>query len=356
MQVVVHRVGGAHVGRHVGQVGQRTHAQQHVVAVHVGQVGVEHQDLGQPVARERQRLGAIFRHPELDAAVHPHGFLEQDRVDAVVLDVEHAQHRAVGRRCRGRVAHARRARVRQRDAHARAGAVGARAEVEFAAHRLREAARDHQPEAAAVDSRRFTPEALEGLEEARRLLRREAGAGVLDGEDDPAFGGREQHHAHPAARPVVLDRVGGDVDQHLARALRIGEHRRLRAHLVAQHHAVLRGARAQELEDGVHQRLQRERPALEGEAVLLDALQIEQVVDQRQQLLARTQHVIGEVAQLRRARALGREAQQLREADHRVERRAHLMADAREELALGAVGDRGGLLVAQRIRAGRAQP
>ena len=59
------------------------------------------------------------------------------------------------------------------------------------------------------------------------------------------------------------------------------------------------------------QRLQFERAAVEREPVFLDALQVEQFVDQREQVLVCAQHVVGELA-ICPARRPGRQAQQLR--------------------------------------------
>ena len=67
----------------------------------------------------------------------------------------------------------------------------------------------------------------------------------------------------------------------------------------------------------------------------LEARQVEHVVDQRKQVVAGGADVL-ELGELRRVgRAAGLDLQQLGEAEHRVERRAQLVAHAREELRLG---------------------
>src|SRR5439155_21095752 len=86
----------------------------------------------------------------------------------------------------------------------------------------------------------------------------------------------------------------------------------------------------QAVEDG----RERGRPRIEREAAGLDARQVEQIDDQLQQVLAaaldRRQPGVRVCAQAALA------AQDLREAEDGVQRRAQLVAHAREEVALGA--------------------
>src|SRR5205814_6812680 len=89
----------------------------------------------------------------------------------------------------------------------------------------RRGARDEEPEASALDRRRFLAEPLEGLEQALELRRLEAGAGVLDAEPHtPRRAVRVDGPADDAGRAVVLDRIRGDVHQHLAQAPFVGTH------------------------------------------------------------------------------------------------------------------------------------
>ena len=70
----------------------------------------------------------------------------------------------------------------------------------------------------------------------------------------------------------------------------------------------------------------------------LDARQVEHVVDQREQMRAGVLDVLDALELRHRRRPGGVEAQQLGEAEHRVEGSAQLVAHARQELGLGAVG------------------
>ena len=161
---------------------------------------------------ELQRLGAVLRHPEVDAA-QAHRFLEQDRVDAVVLDVEHARRlgrsAAVARR-RGRPpAPPRpigRRRARQHDAHDRAGAPDPAAEVDLAAHRPHEAARsrgrDPRPPGTSVVSR---PRRSKGWNSFAAWAGVSPAPVSFDDERDPlAVRAGLLGNADPAARAVVI--------------------------------------------------------------------------------------------------------------------------------------------------------
>jgi len=64
--------------------------------------------------------------------------------------------------------------------------------------------------------------AVEGQEQPLHLLRRDAGAGVLHGDRDPALGRGSAGDADDATVMVVLDGVGGEVQQHLLEPLPVG--------------------------------------------------------------------------------------------------------------------------------------
>eukprot|EP01136_Pigoraptor_vietnamica_P038840 Opistho-1_new@108703 len=82
----------------------------------------------------------------------------------------------------------------------------------------------------------------------------------------------------------------------------------------------------------------------------LDAGDVQHVVDQGQQMPARLQDGLDPAALLVGGGQQGRVAQQLGEAEHGVQRRAQLVAHAREELGLGPAGrGRHGHLLARRI-------
>ena len=94
-------------------------------------------------------------------------------------------------------------------------------------------------------------------------------------------------------------------------------------------------ARRQQLDDFLDQRAEIERPRFEIEPAGLDLGEIEDLLDQRQQRLARGLHRLGVGGLLGRER---RVEQEVRHAEDAVERRADFVADHREEAALGAVG------------------
>ncbi len=77
--------------------------------------------------------------------------------------------------------------------------------------------------------------------------------------------------------------------------------------------------------------------------------QVQQVADHREQVVAGLVDQAHLLALRGQAGQRGVGAEQLREAQHRVERRAQLVADAREEHRLGAVGRLGGEAVALRL-------
>jgi hypothetical protein len=177
-------------------------------------------------------------------------------------------------------------------------------------------------------------------------------AGVVDG----------QHHVRPqglhldthrALGPVVLDGVGEQVDQDLAQPHLVGANEQLGVALaLRQRHLELRGLvghHGERLLQGVAnaQGFERER-----QAACFDAREIEHIGEHGQQVRAR----LFDVAHLLFLRIVERLAridpQQLRKAQHGVERGAQLVAHAREELGLGLAGALGrlcaedGLLVA----------
>ena len=81
--------------------------------------------------------------------------------------------------------------------------------------------------------------------------------------------------------------------------------------------------------------VERERPRLEIEPAGFDLGEIQDLLDQRQQRVARGLHRLGVGGLFGRQR---RVEQQLRHAEDAVQRRADLVRDHREEAPLGAVG------------------
>ena len=90
----------------------------------------------------------------------------------------------------------------------------------------RPAARERQAEAGALDVGRVGAEPLERQEQrARARPRAMPAAGVGDSDSAARRSGIDvQRDAHRPARPVVLDGVGEEVEQHLLEALAVGQH------------------------------------------------------------------------------------------------------------------------------------
>ena len=198
---------------------------------------------------------------------------------------------------------------------------------------------DRQTDARAFDSLSLDTQAIEGFEQVLALRGRQPAPGVghpdrLLISDHPGL------DRDPPASPVVLDRVGEQIDQHLAQPGAVGQHcpanrARLHGHL---HVASLRLQQDQGFVDHPSHidRLQRE-PDIAG----LQARQIEHIVDQGQQVFARRADM-ADSALLSLVQGCRLDRQQLREAQHGVQWRAQLMAHPGEKARLGlafAVGD-----------------
>ena len=147
-------------------------------------------------------------------------------------------------------------------------------------------------------------------------------------------------HAHLAAGAVVLDGVGQQVQQHLLQALTVGQHRARGSaspaaasctRVLLRHRLDGRAGSRAAAAPRPPARPQRQLPGL-------DARQVEQFVDQLQQALAGTQDLAPGAARGRRQRQRRVAVEQLAEAQDGVHRRAQLVAHARQELRLGAVG------------------
>ena len=141
---------------------------------------------------------------------------------------------------------------------------------------------------------------------------------------------------HRAAGPVELDGVGEQVDQHLAQPHRVGHHAAGQRAAVQLHLAQLRFGGHQRQRGG-HEVGAGQRLLCQAQAAGLGAREFEHVVDQRQQVAPGVvdvrQPALAAFARL--GAVVAAAAQQLREAEHRVQRRAQLMADARHGLRLG---------------------
>ena len=155
-----------------------------------------------------------------------------------------------------------------------------------------------------------------------------------------------------AAGPVVLDRIRQQVHQHLAQPHAVALHMQRRVGRVGDRHTGVAGAAGDEIDGLRRDCLQIERLDRQCQRPRFDARQVEHVVDHGQQVQAGPFDVLHPFALRAGERLAAVHAQQLREAEHRVQRRAQLMAHARQEFGLrgiGALGRCGGderLLVA----------
>ncbi len=234
---------------------------------------------------------------------------------------------------------------RRRQAHQEARTLPLVADdADGAAHQPHQRARHRQADAGAVGRAARLAAALEGFEHARQLGFRDADAGVADEQVGPPVGAARDAQLDAAAGPVVLDRVAQQVQQHLAQARRVGEDAELVAGQQHQLHLRAFGGFAHQLQRLRRQPAQRHRLRLQAQAAGLDAGEVEQVADHVQQVLAGLAHELQAPALALAGRLDGVDLHQLREAQHRVQRRAQLMAHAREELGLRAargLGHRG---------------
>ena len=103
--------------------------------------------------------------------------------------------------------------------------------------------------------------------------------------------GALDRHANLAAAPVVLDRVRDQVDQHLLQALVVREHvavaaRQLR---VVDHDLHALGERPREVDRVVDERLHGDRLCGDRQRPLLDARDVEHLVDDPEQVVRRLQ-------------------------------------------------------------------
>jgi hypothetical protein len=156
---------------------------------------------------------------------------------------------------------------------------------------------------------------------------------VADAQADAAIA-RSRLHQHVAAFAVVLDGVGQQVQQHLAQARGIAA-----GHAVdgaaAQPDLALAGQALDQRQGLGHQGGQRHRLGRDRNLPAFELGQVEHVVDQRQQMLAGRADLLQAPPARVGRHLLAIVQQQLREAQHGVQRRAQLVAHARQELRLG---------------------
>ena len=166
----------------------------------------------------------------------------------------------------------------------------------------------------------------------------------LGADADPCVSNLEAEHAAPAGRPLPsrhrhedatsrseLDAVGNEVDEDLPEALGVTNHGGVhgRVHVHAQLQPFLRRPVRKEGRRLLHGVAQVEADGGELEFARLHLGKVQDVVDEAQEGVSRGADLGHEGALLGIERGVGH---QLREAQHRVERRAHLVRHGGEEL------------------------
>ncbi len=210
---------------------------------------------------------------------------------------------------------------------------------DLAAHQLGQALGDRQPESgAAIAARGRAVGLAEALEQASALLFAQADAGVLDREmqQDIMLADLALRHLDPdLALLGELDRVVAVIDQDLAQAQRITDQGLGQAgfELEDQFEPLAAGLLADQVGDVLEHRVELEVGGFDRELAGLDLREVQDVIDDAEQVLARALD-LAEVILL--ARAQPRLVQQMGHADDRVHRGADLVAHVGQEAALGA--------------------
>ena len=232
---------------------------------------------------------------------------------------------------------------RQRHGEEEGGAHAWRAaDIDLAAHQLHQLLADREPEAgAAVLARGGIVFLREGFEDCGQVLRLYALARVLDLE---AHQRTEQIAADLACADFdfaalgELHRVAEQVDDHLPQSLAIAAHRdvELRGQVADQLQPLDVRALGQDLDRILDDIAQVVGRLVELELAGLNLREIEDVVDDAEQRVTRLMDR-GGIAALPLIQA-HRMVQQLGHAQYAIHGRADLMAHARQEIALGAIG------------------
>ena len=216
-------------------------------------------------------------------------------------------------------------------------------DVEPAVHRLDETFGDDEAEPAPLDRPAPRTQALEGAEELLEVVGSDACAGVGHCHPHRSAFRLGDRDPHGATFPVVLDRVGDEVEQHLLQAQRVDKRASARGFRVCllETDAALCRERLCEREDLVDGLADLDRLDREGDPPGLDPGDVEQFVDESQQVLATAQDVPRPLAFLF---VRGVTPEDLRESEDRRQRRSQLVAHVREEEALRLVRALGFLL------------
>ena len=178
--------------------------------------------------------------------------------------------------------------------------------------------------------------ALERLEHALEVLVMNADAGVLDLETGDLI---PVEHAHGHAAVIgKLDRIGQEIDQDLAQPVLVGINRRRKPGrwLEGEFDAFGAGLQAEHVDELIEEFTQTHLVAVEVETSGFDLGNIEQAVDEARQILRVAADHPDRVDPARRDRRIAFE--DLRIADHRIERRAQLVTEPDHVAALGFAG------------------
>ncbi len=292
------------------------------------------------LARPRDALAAVLGHVDHGAD----GLEQPDRqfaVDAVVLDHEDA---GAAQRIRRFMADRQRigrdTREPDQEPERAAGALGA-VDAHPAAHQLGDLLAGRQAETVAAETpRERGVHLVEGLEQAGDVAFVQADAVVahLQPHFIEVIAAGEPHgdDAHMAGR-AELDRIADVVDQDLADALRIAAVRTCeeRRHLERELQPLRARGRGGLARDPVHHVGELELDVLQDDLAGHEPGEIQDVLDDVEQVLAGDADLLQEFA-LRRRR-VGAQGQ-VGHAHHAVDGRQELVADVRQEAALGLVG------------------
>ena len=226
----------------------------------------------------------------------------------------------------------------QRDLEMEAAAVAERAvQVQFAAHQANQPLADRHTQPGAAEAPRGRGLGLrEAAEDARLVLGCDADAGVAHRDLDRHLGGAHRDHGdrhHHFTRSGELDRVAGQIDQHLLQAHGVADQAARQGRIDVEQHLQVLGADVGRHDDRqvAHQLIDAERVRIERHLAGLDLGEVEDVVEQSEQ---RARRALGLECVVGLARRQLGPAQQRQHAQDRVHRRADLVAHVGEKLAL----------------------
>ncbi len=216
-----------------------------------------------------------------------------------------------------------------------------RSHFESATHADHQLPRQGESDARPFDLSGLLTESVEGTEHPIQVFGADADAGVRHGDGQFRLVVRQAADVDSAVPLVVLDRVGQQVQQHLAQPPPIGEDVSIRRSIAAiqvDRDLVHRRHRLQESDRLEHQIVNSDRLDRQLELIGRDPGKVQEVVDHLQQVLPTKENVPDRIQLRSRA---GLQLQELGEAEHRVQRRAQLMAHSGEEFVLGSIGQLG---------------